>query len=165
MVEKKYLGIDYGTKLGGSTAICFEESGSLQIIQSVKKMDSDLFITQAIGRLLPDVVYIDAPLSLPGAYFGKGEDYFYRKGDREVRAMSPMFIGGLTARAIQLKEQLTKTNPNLIIYETYPGYLARSILGLKNQYLKKTKEVEPFLHLLEEYLPLEIASRPTIGIR
>ena len=32
-----HLGIDYGAKLAGTTAICYEQAGRLQIVQSENK--------------------------------------------------------------------------------------------------------------------------------
>jgi hypothetical protein len=97
------LSIDYGSKLAGTTAVCFEKNNQLHLAQSVKKQDADAWLRQLISTKKPAAVYIDAPLSLPGVYRGEGSDYFYRAGDRAVGAMSPMFLGGLTARAMQLR--------------------------------------------------------------
>lgn len=89
-----HLGIDYGSKLAGTTAICYQEGDALTIIQSEKKQDADRFINDTVESLKPEQIFIDAPLSLPAAYFGNGDDYFYRDCDRQLKAMSPMFLGG-----------------------------------------------------------------------
>ena len=90
-----FLGIDYGSKVAGTTAICrLTESGQFEFSCSTKGRDADLWIKKAIEEFLPESIYIDAPLSLPGAYYGKESNYFYRQADRELRAMSPMFLGG-----------------------------------------------------------------------
>ena len=141
-----HFGIDYGSKLAGTTVITYDSDGKLYQISSQKKQDADKMILDSVDKLGPDCVFIDAPLSLPGAYFEKGEDFFYREGDKVLGAMSPMFLGGLTARAMKLKRQLNEKN--IDVYETYPGALVRSMPNLKAVYEKKAKIVSN--ELLEE---------------
>lgn len=118
-----YCGIDYGSKLAGTTAICFLKNNKLCIIQSQKNQDADEFIRQFINEYKVQSVFIDAPLSLPKVYSYIGEEYnfFYRKCDLIANAMSPMFLGGLTARAMKLKHE----NQDSHFYETYPAYLIK----------------------------------------
>ena len=69
--------------------------------------------------------------------------------------MSPMFLGGLTARAMKLRNQ----NVNIDFHETYPGYFIREILKAKEFYKKKEKVVnEQLIELLKIRLGLPIAS-------
>ncbi len=123
-----HFGIDYGSKLAGTTVICLYNETGFQLLQTAKNQDADLFILghspQANG-----LIFIDAPLSLPGVYreLDGYTDYFYRKADKELQAMSPMFLGGLTARAIQLQAN-AQAQSHFI--EVYPGALAR-LLSLK----------------------------------
>lgn len=131
--NKKWIGVDYGSKLAGTTVICYEAEGSLMFVQSDKKKDADKFIIEFIDKNKIENIFIDAPLSLPAAYFGKGENYFYRQCDVETKAMSPMFLGGLTARAIKLQSQF----PQKKFKETYPAYLIKEVLQLSDLYLKK----------------------------
>src|SRR5215212_2962102 len=100
-------GVDYGSKLAGTTAIAVLEGNTITVHQSLKKQDADLFLTGLLKKYRPSVVGFDAPLSLPGVYRGMKDknDYFYRTADRELTCMSPMFLGGLTARAIKLTTQ------------------------------------------------------------
>ena len=130
-----FIGIDYGSKLAGTTVMVYAEKGALIIQQSEKKQDADAFIAETVGFVKPSFVCIDAPLSLPSAFFGNGADYFYRACDKACQAMSPMFLGGLTARAMRLKNQLMPYR----FYEVYPGYLARKVLSLDEVYNKKKK--------------------------
>jgi len=123
------MGIDYGAKKAGTTAICYQEGNRLFTSLSVKGADADDFCFQQIERLRPEFIMIDAPLSLPDAYFGKGDDFFYRQCDRELNAMSPMFLGGLTARAMRLADQLKSRQ--MLVYETYPRALASELFGLE----------------------------------
>lgn len=151
-----HLGIDYGSKLAGTTAICYQKDERLIVIQSEKKQDADLFIKEAVNSLQPKQIFIDAPLSLPGAYFGKGEDYFYRACDRELRAMSPMFLGGLTARAMKLTRSLS--DKNIDCYESYPAAFVRENDALITNYNKKSMVSSTLLKALAELVGLEIDS-------
>ncbi len=127
-----HVGIDYGAKYAGTTAICWQvKDGKLEVGISDKKKDADAFIKEKIGFLNPQMVFIDAPLSLPLAYYNLSDDYFYRSVDRQLKAMSPMFLGGLTARAIHLKNAFR----DIVFMETYPKQLA-SRLNLKSHYKK-----------------------------
>lgn len=95
-----HIGIDFGSKLAGTTALCIGEAGEqLQVSSSEKGQDADLFLMAALEGKAPATLCIDAPLSLPLAYRQPNEnsDFFYRKADRQAKAMSPLFLGGLTA--------------------------------------------------------------------
>ena len=136
-----HFGIDYGSKLAGTTVVTYDKDGKLYQKSSAKKQDADRMILSWVQSLKPDFVFIDAPLSLPAAYFGKGENYFYREADIELKAMSPMFLGGVTARAISLKKQIEAEGVE--VFETYPGGLVRSKPELKAHYNKKDKHTIP----------------------
>lgn len=143
-----HLGIDYGSKLAGTTAVCYLDDKQLIVRQSEKKQDADAWLSAIFEELRPEKIYLDAPLSLPKAYFGDGSDFFYRACDRELRAMSPMFLGGLTARAMKLKS----LSPNMIFHETYPKALIDLHQELKVHYHKKEKLNARFVKLLDEHL-------------
>ncbi len=151
-----WIGIDYGSKLAGTTVVCYLEDGLLKLEQSKKKEDADEFLKQLINRVEPQKVFIDAPLSLPGAYHGKSEDFFYRKCDRETKAMSPMFLGGLTARAMRLASQI----PTVAFYETYPGYFIRNVLDFKVLYTKKLPYNNQLAEKLIEAYSLKLSELP-----
>lgn len=115
----RIAGIDYGSKLAGTTVLAFFDTDSKQITlkQSSKKQDADTFVISSLRGYPFDLVGLDAPLSLPGVYNnleGKS-DYHYRTADRLAKAMSPMFLGGLTARAMKLASEI-----NASIIEVYP---------------------------------------------
>ena len=139
-----HFGIDYGSKMAGTTVITYDVNGVLFQKSSSKKMDADAMILKAAVELMPSFIYLDAPLSLPNVYYGKGNDYFYREADKELKAMSPMFLGGLTARAMQLKSQIL-TVIETKVFETYPSALVRSIPELKTHYKKKDATMVPIL--------------------
>jgi predicted nuclease with RNAse H fold len=98
--------------------------------------DADKFIVEHLQLLKPKFVFLDAPLSLPGKYVDKESysDYFYRVADRELGAMSPMFLGGLTARAMKLRDYLEKME--ITVFETYPKQQA-VILELEDGMYKR----------------------------
>src|SRR5690606_22881965 len=92
-----------------------------------KGVDADNFILNAAQHFKPQVIFIDAPLSLPGVYQGKDDytDYHFRQADRELNAMSPMLLGGLAAPAIELKSLLETWGTE--VFETYPRVLAHRL--------------------------------------
>jgi shikimate kinase/predicted nuclease with RNAse H fold len=138
-----FAGIDYGSKLAGTTAIAFyaPQTGQIEFLQSTKGQDADEFLLAHFSTNPWTAAFLDAPLSLPGVYGnpGKGGDYFLREADRQAKAMSPMFLGGLTARAMRIKALLEQMQIKTI--EVYPGKLAR-LFGLHLQNYKK-KEGSP----------------------
>ncbi len=157
---EKIWGIDYGSKMAGTSAIAYLEKNTLKTVQSLKKKDADQFILNHSEILNPSLVFLDAPLSLPGIYAGVPDcdDYFYRRADRELKAMSPMFLGGLTARAMRLKAMLEKKGTEVI--EIYPAHLAKK-LNLREIGYKKNKESIPQVaERLQALLPYSIGELP-----
>ncbi|MEP2773003.1 MAG: hypothetical protein ABJH05_12705 [Fulvivirga sp.] len=143
---KNIIGIDYGSKLAGTTAICYEKKGMLCLTQSHKKKDADIFVKRFCEEHQPDHIYIDAPLSLPGIYTGIKDckNYFYRKADVETQAMSPMFLGGLTARAMKLSSELPA-----MCFEAYPKMLVKT-LNITTHY---KEDLRLFSHCLLKKFP------------
>lgn len=135
------LGIDLGNKGSGNTALCYLSKNTLHFKQTKKGEDELSAILDIIKQHAIKLVSIDAPLSFPGVYFNKQKftDYQYRECDKLCKAMSPMFIGAFTARAIQLKDILEENKIEVI--EVYPKKLVE-ILDLKKNYpLKKVENV------------------------
>ncbi len=145
-------GVDYGSKLAGTTVIAHLEGQMLSFYNSIKKKDADAFLLTWVREHTPTHLFIDAPLSLPGVYRAPDQydDYFYRQADREVRAMSPMFLGGLTARAMKLKRALSRSD--LQIMEIYPSKLADLLEIRELGYKKKKAHLEGVLHKLANEL-------------
>lgn len=151
-----WAGIDYGSKTAGTTVICYgNRPDKLQLFSTIKKQDADLFLLNMVRNLKPEFVCIDAPLSLPGIYTNKRyKDYFYREVDKEMGAMSPMFLGGLTARAIKLKNELELLG--IDVYESYPAALVKHF-ELSDSYNKKMPELIPqFLAILHHAFKIKI---------
>ncbi len=153
MLDKiKIAGIDYGSKYAGTTVIAYyNELNEITFFSSSKKGDADRLILDWATRFQPDSIFLDAPLSLPGIYQNLAgcSDYFYRAADKAVRAMSPMFLGGLTARAIQLKADLQTLGIQTI--EVYPGYLAKILKLDKTLYKKEKDHISTLLPELNAY--------------
>ena len=124
------MGIDYGSKMAGTTAVAHLSGGQVVFNASEKGRDADAMILALAEELKPTLIAIDAPLSLPGVYTSQAgcTDYFYRDCDRLTKAMSPMFLGGLTARAMKLAAQLRVSGVEVI--EAYPVKSGKE-LGLK----------------------------------
>lgn len=150
-------GIDYGSKRAGTTAIAALRNERVELLLCPKKKDADRFVLSWAAAHHPQVLYLDAPLSLPGVYRGLPgcSDYFYRRADREANAMSPMFLGGLTARAMKLKADLQP----LPVREVYPGGLARR-LNLPAQGYKKTGDPAGLARQLAERFGLQPPEPP-----
>ena len=100
--DRGHVGIDFGARSAGNTVVCVREKGLFRFHRSAKDSDGDAWLRSLIDELRPAAIYIDAPLSLPGVYTGRGHDHFFRAADRQAGGMSPMFLGGLTARAMAL---------------------------------------------------------------
>jgi predicted nuclease with RNAse H fold len=139
MEMETIVGIDYGSKLAGTTVIAFYQNEMVRFSASKHQEDADKFIVKYLQLMKPKFVFLDAPLSLPGKYVDKESysDYFYRVADRELGAMSPMFLGGLTARAMKLKDYLEKME--MTVFETYPKHQA-VILELDNTMYKRDEK-------------------------
>lgn len=135
----KLWGVDYGAKTAGTTAVaCLEvDSKSVWIQQSKPKKDADEFLQTLFETHRPELIGMDAPLSLPGKFrhLDGYSDYMYRKSDRELGAMSPMFLGGLTARAMRLAEIFE--NGQSLVIEVYPGGLIDMLFPDEKGYKKK----------------------------
>ncbi len=146
--EKRILGVDYGSKMAGTTVVAYMAEGQVSFEASLKGKDADAMVLKLAETLKPDLIAIDAPLSLPGVYTDLSgcEDYFYRECDRLTKAMSPMFLGGLTARAMKLAATLRSWNIEVI--EAYP-VKAGNDLGLKTfGYRGKQPDLPGLFHQL-----------------
>lgn len=140
-------GIDYGSKLAGTTVIAYLDNGmQLHFYQSEKKKDADQFIINCLKENKIGQVYIDAPLSLPGVYTDPKtfHNYFYREADSALKAMSPMFLGGLTARAMQLRSKL----PSVVFTEVYPSALVNELKIDRTIYKKQKKDIPTLIAFL-----------------
>ncbi len=130
-MNRVVFGIDFGSRLSGNTVLCIFNFGRIHFMQVDKNVDADVFLLNAAKHFKPELVFIDAPLSLPGVYSGLHDhnDYHFRCADKDLKAMSPMFLGGLTARAIELKDILLAQG--IAVKETFPRIMAKR-MGLES---------------------------------
>jgi predicted nuclease with RNAse H fold len=153
------IGIDYGAKLAGTTVLAISQNTKeVTIISCRKNEDADAFILQHLKEYPNGIVCIDAPLSLPLVYAQpeKTSEYFYRKCDKLLQAMSPMFLGGLTARAMQLKAK-----SNLLYYEVYPAALANELALKTLQYKKEKNAISIVSEQVLQHFKIKCAHRFT----
>ena len=149
-------GIAYGSKLAGTTVVAFLSSAdnTITLYQSAKKQDADQFIKEKVATYKPSLIMLDAPLSLPGVYrsLPNYNDYFYRQGDRLLNAMSPMFLGGLTARAMKLIQELHPIG----VKETYPAQQATRLQLRPLGYKKEKRAIEDVLKAMLVHFPYKV---------
>jgi len=146
------FGIDYGSRLSGNTVIAILNVNKIYFMDVDKNVDADEFVYNAAKHFKPDYIFLDAPLSLPKIYCGKdGCDYHFRKADRELKAMSPMFLGGLTARAMELKKRL-ENDINTKVVETYPKIQAANYGIIKLGYKQRKSDLVVCRNHLREKL-------------
>jgi len=153
-MEDKHLGVDFGAKLSGTTAAAMVQHGELCIWQSEKGQDADAWLLELALRLKPNILYLDAPLTLPKVYTMEpptpASDFFYRQADRDVQAMSPMFLGGLTARAIRLRTLLA--THGIGVLETYPAEANRLLLPQLQGYKRDPSALPKYAEALQGLL-------------
>lgn len=141
------IGIDYGSNLAGTTVVAYlDNSQKIHFFSSEQKKPADDFLKTKLKELAATSIFLDAPLSLPNAYFGKGTDYFFRACDKELKCMSPMFLGGLTARAMRLKSELA----HIKFIETYPAWHARRLNLKALEYKKKLANIPAVLQVIQQ---------------
>ena len=153
--QRPFLGIDYGRKFSGNTVIGYKYEDEIAFVESEKNHDADKLIVDLARQLKPEYIFLDAPLSLPRVYFNpahEAQDYFYRQCDRDLHAMSPMFLGGMTARAIRLRHRLE--NEGFIVKEVYPAALADLIKLGAHGYKEKTVNIGRCINIITQLFNL-----------
>lgn len=120
-------GLDFGAGLSGTSVLAIWDGGQVWLERERRGKPVDPWLLNRLRELKPEVLAIDAPLSLPGAYSGRGRDFHFRRSDRLLGAMSPMFLGGLTARAMALRAATRDLHTRWV--ETYPSQVALLRLG------------------------------------
>ena len=151
----KILGIDYGGKTTGNCAIAYISGKEIHSFQIPKSQNPDKEIIAFVKQKGIELVFIDAPLSLPMVYQNPtlGSNYHYRQADIETKAMSPMYLGGFTARAMELKNSLKEIE----VKETYPKqFLQLFDLKYSGEAAMKT------LHAALAYTPTKLKLREDI---
>ncbi|MDW8296973.1 MAG: DUF429 domain-containing protein [Raineya sp.] len=153
------VGIDFGAKLAGTTAIAFIEKDNIGVLQTQKKQDADIFLLNWLQTHKPAIIGIDAPLSLPQIYVNSSveADFFYRKADKLLGAMSPLFLGGLTARAMQLKYQVLQIYQPIFL-EVYPAALAQKWTLYEKGYRKEISQIHIVAQIIQKEIPFLLPS-------
>jgi predicted nuclease with RNAse H fold len=148
-MHKLFLVIDFGARLSGKTVLAWAGAESLHLDRVMPGQDADRFLEETIAWLKPLAIYVDAPLSLPENYQVQAPegDWFYRRADRQLEAMSPMFLGGLTARAIRLATLWRRRG--IEVHETWPRGLVRE-LGLPGYRAKEPDGLALFGQTMKE---------------
>jgi len=159
ILNKIIVGINYGSRYAGTTVMCYNTAHKVRFISSSKNADADSFLLTELAYLQPDLIMIDAPLSLPGVFWlGNGyKDHFFRICDKELKAMSPMYLGGLTARAMNLRKYINGMGNRML--ETYPRKLV-DILDLPTDIYKNSKGD---LHIFVDHLVVRLGVRINMG--
>lgn len=150
--EKILFGIDYNSSDSDRTVLCLldELEGKIQFIVSSEREDPNEVIKQQILSKSPAYVFIDAPLSLPRAYFDSDyEDYLYRESDKELGCQSPMETGLLTANAIKLRHSLQQMS-NIPLKETCPKELAKIYQLEEAGYRGHISQIKEVVKVLQE---------------
>lgn len=153
-------GIDFGSKLAGTTAVAVAGQTTIRIFSSKKNQDADEFLMHLIEEKKINKVFIDAPLSIPGVYSGiNGKaDFFYRACDRELKAMSPMFLGGLTARAMKLCHHWK--NIGIECIEVYPTAFIAKMGEMSGGYKSNSELIGEFSEEIADKIGLPLLHEP-----
>jgi predicted nuclease with RNAse H fold len=161
-----FVGIDYGSKTSGNTVICYHDGRVIHFYDADKK-DADLFILNLIivlnsgdlalstNKKHIEAVFLDAPLSLPAVYHSRAgfSNYHYRQCDIALKAMSPLFLGGLTARAMELKHRL-KEKATIETYDVYPKAIAQRLFPTEYHKKLSVAEIDRLCGILTEQFPV-----------
>lgn len=148
------VGIDLGGRTTGKTALSFLDTDLNEIKNYSREYisercgKSDKELIRFVESFNADVIGIDAPLSLPDF---KSENYLYRNCDKKLKALSPMTLGEITARAIHIKENLSCKD----IFEVYPKTLLE-LHKINHKGYKRDQNLQNFIwSFLKDYYDLK----------
>ena len=150
----KLIGIDLGGRTTAKTSISLLDIEKKEVVLFSKEYisnicgKSDSSFIKFVNDLDPDVIGIDAPLSLPDF---TSENYLYRKCDKELKALSPMTLGEITARAIYLKNNFTSS----YIFEVYPKTLLELLKINHKGYKRNSRLQKQIFDFLSEFYDLK----------
>lgn len=150
----KLIGIDLGGRTTAKTSISLLDIAEKEVVLFSKEYisnicgKSDSSFIKFVNDLDPDVIGIDAPLSLPDF---TSENYLYRKCDKELKALSPMTLGEITARAIYLKNNFTSS----YIFEVYPKTLLELHKINHKGYKRNSRLQKQIFDFLSEFYDLK----------
>jgi predicted nuclease with RNAse H fold len=158
--SESFCGLDFGARTAGTTVLVWNgRDGRLHLRACPRQTDADTWLDKLLLPSPPRLLAIDAPLSLPRAYIQLPEkdepDFFFRIADRQAGAMSPLFLGGLTARAIAFAYRLRQKGCTVL--ETFPRLVATRRLPESLQVRYRHDNPEAFAQDLSALLPLPCA--------
>ncbi len=145
----RFMGIDLAAKEKKKSGICVinrdnNEEGSYSVITT--SVLSDEQILEKIKEVIPDLIAIDAPLSL-GEKFRPAEKQMIKDGYR-LFPLNMGFMKELTARGIGLKERI-----NYPLVECHPTSSAKALKIVK-------KPIEVFVKACEKKFSLKFKNIP-----
>ncbi len=141
------FGIDYGSKLAGTTVIAMgDHPERLRFFCSCKNADADTFIGQLIQELRPSLIGIDAPLSLPLVYQQPdlSEASFLQTGRQSDQCHVSNVFRGTNCQSYAAQSIFSSVD----WIEVYPGGLVK--IAQLEGYSKKDKSLIPaFIGMLK----------------
>jgi len=117
----KILGIDLAAKDKNPTGICYYNK---KLYFSIVHKDEEIY--KIVEELLPEVIVIDAPLSLEKVPFRDSERELLKRGFKPM-PLTIKSIRELSERAIRIKEKIEKEY-GIKVLETFPRAVEK-ILG------------------------------------
>ena len=129
------------------------------MFQAQKNQDADESLKVFMEKFKPQYIGIDAPLSIPGVLRElKGfTNYHFRQADLEAKAMSPMFLGGLTARAIEIASWF-KGEWGTKVIEVYPKLVSQELLLDTKRYKKEVAYLPAAVQLLSRAVEWDLSN-------
>ena len=154
------LGIDLAGKDTNETGFCIIEFSGNGMKISTKSLLDDREILREVEMAKPDIIAIDAPLSLPSSGYYRESDSLLRQ--RGFNALSPLLPGmkTLALRGMMLSKILSQ-NHNVI--EVFPR-AAEKALGLSKDSVANAHEYDALLCALTGKKFLENGCEDLAGI-
>ncbi len=137
------VGIDLAAGRGVTTLVglALDESGPPRVVALEHPLTDDAILMETL-RLRPEVIALDAPLTLPGpvtsalagARWSGHDSPYTRAAERDpiwrtlgARPLPVSFLGGLTFRAIPLAARLRAALPDATVIEVFPTATLRTL--------------------------------------
>lgn len=158
-MERLIAGIDYGSKSSGFTCASVLKNNKVHLFQAKKNQDADQSLKIFMEGFQPQYIGIDAPLSIPGVLreLEGFTNYHFRQADLEAKAMSPMFLGGLTARAIEIASWF-KSEWGTQVIEVYPKLVSQELLLDTKRYKKELTYLPSAVQKLERAVEWDMSN-------
>lgn len=154
------LGMDLAGKDTNETGFCVIEFTGKDIKVTTKSLLDDREILRETEKTNPDIIAIDAPLSLPSSGYYRDSDSLLRQ--RGFNALSPMLPGmkTLALRGIMLSKILSQNHK---VIEVFP-LATEKALGLSKDRVANAHEYDALLCALTGKKFLENSYEDLAGI-